>query len=781
MSLISKKTLLSVLLVVSGFNVGSVLAQTSLPVVPKPYSVVQSENGKFEFSETTDVFVDNEFKSEDVHCILSIYKRLNSLFFNELNFNVRNLEAFSQDGSNSDVKWITVRKNDELDVEEYKLIVSENGIKIEAATEAGLFYAFQTLMLASEPDNRNSVPLMEVADKPRFEYRGLMLDVSRFFIPKEDVLRIIDCMSMLKLNKLHLHLTDDNGWRLEIKKYPKLTEVGAWRVNRNNLDFPDRRNSEVGEPVPVGGFYTQKDIKDIVEYAQQRYVEIIPEIDMPGHSNAALAAYPELACPSVDKPIGVVPGMGQGSGSIILCAGNDNVFSFIEDVIDEVAELFPSKYIHIGGDEAWKEYWNKCPRCAERMKAENISHIEELQSYFMRRVSDYVKSKGKHVMGWDELTNGTLPHDVVIFGWQGMGNAALKAAAQGHKFVMTPARLLYLIRYQGPQWFEPLTYFGNNTIKDVYMYEPVQPGWDKNYENLLMGVQASMWTEFCKTPRDVYYQIFPRLVALSEVAWSQKGTKDWNGFADGLDNVLVHLSAKGINYSEAMFNIQHKAVSENGKVKVDLSCDRPDVEIRYTTDGMEPDASSSLYAGPLYIDSDTEIRCATYKNGVKKGETLNLDIDWNLATGKEIISSSPADKVLTNGIRGSKKQSDFEWTEWYTKDDVSFILDLGSKTDISKVTLGCLSYYAMGVNKPKSIIVKLSSDGKEYRESAVRNFSDSEIFKVGNFIEDISFDIADGKRVRYVQVVYKYPGDCPANHLKPDQQSRCRFDEIIVE
>lgn len=776
----SKTTLLSTIFICSLSSADSALAQTSMHIVPKPCSVVQTNNGVFEYSKTTDVFVDSQFNSKNVGSILSIYKHLNALFFNNLNFNVRNVKASGKWSGASGSKCITIKKNDALDAEEYKLVVDNKGIAIESATEAGLFYAFQTLMLASKLDNHSSIPYMELTDKPRFEYRGFMLDVSRYFMPKDDVKKIIDCMSMLKLNKLHLHLTDDNGWRIEIKKYPKLTEIGAWAANRNNQDFTDRYPSNIGEPTPVGGFYTQEDIKEMVKYAQQRYVEIIPEIDMPGHSNAALAAYPELACPSVDVPITVVPGMRQGAGSIIYCAGNDKAFTFLEDVIDEVASLFPSKYIHIGGDEADKDYWSKCPRCAARMKAENISHIEELQSYFMRRISNYVKSKGKSVMGWDELTNSTLPEDVTVFGWRGLGNAALKAAAQGHKFVMTPARLLYLIRYQGPQWFEPLTYFGNNTLKDVYMYEPVQPTWDKNYENLLMGVQASMWTEFCKTSRDVYYQVFPRLVALSEVAWSPKGSKDWNGFAAGLDNVLQHLSAKGINYSEAMYNVQHKAVPENGKVKVSLSCDRPDVEIRYTTDGMEPGASSTLYTSPLYIESESEIRCATYKGGVKMGQTLNLNIDWNLATGKEILSSSPSDKVLTNGIRGSKKQSDFEWTDWYTKKDVSFILDLGANTDIKKVVLGCLSYSGMAVCKPKSIIVKLSSDGKEYRESAAKEFSESEIFKLGNFIEDIPFDISDGKDVRYIQVEYKYAGDCPAYYIKNGQQSRCRLDEIMV-
>lgn len=769
------KYALTLIIFLLSYNMENAMAQSSLPVVPKP---LMADVGceKLKIADSINVFIDPSFNLNEAQSILSIYKVLNGLFFNDVRYHI-----YNRNDEKVDEGDIIMKNNSNLPEEGYKLSVSRKGIVIEASSEVGLFYAFQTLFLFSSPEDKSCIPFMEVADQPRFEYRGFMLDVSRYFLPKEDVFKIIDCMSLLKLNKLHLHLTDDNGWRIEIKKYPALTSVGAWRVNRNNLAFPDRRNSVKGEPTPIGGFYTQEEIREIVNYAQQRYVEIIPEIDMPGHSNAALAAYPELACPSVDKQIGVVPGMGQGSGSIILCAGNEKVFKFLEDVIDEVAVLFPSKYIHIGGDEAWKDYWKKCPRCAQRMKEENILHIEELQSYFMRRISTYVKSKGKNVMGWDELTNGTLPDDVIIFGWQGMGNAALKAAAQGHRFVLTPARLLYLIRYQGPQWFEPLTYFGNNTLKDVYMYEPVQSGWDKKYESLLMGVQASMWTEFCNIPHDVYYQVFPRLVALAEVAWSQKELKDWNSFVDRLDNVLLHLSAKGINYSEAMFNIQHKAVAENGKIKVDLNCERPDVEIRYTTDGMEPDASSSLYREPLYVDSSTQIRCATYKNGVKKGETLKLDVDWNLATGKEIFSENPADKVLTNGIRGSKKQSDFEWTEWYSKDDVSFIVDLGKKTNIKKIGLGCLTHYAMGVNKPKYIVVKLSSDGEKYSTSVKKEFSDKEIFKVGNFIEDIFLDIPDGKNVRYVQIVYAYPGDCPQDHIKPNQQSRCRFDELIIK
>lgn len=556
--------------------------------------------------------------------------------------------------------------------------------------------------------------------------------------------------------------------------------MGAWRVNQTDRPFPDRRNPEPGEPTPIGGYYTQEDMKEIIRYAAGRCIEIIPEIDMPGHSNAALATYPELACPSVDKHICVVPGMGQGSGNIIFCAGNEETFRFLEGVIDEVAELFPSHYIHLGGDEAWKEYWKKCPRCTDRMKQEGITHIEELQSYFMRRMSKYVQSKGKQVMGWDELTNSTLPDGAIIFGWQGMGNAALKAAAQGHRFVMTPARLMYLIRYQGPQWFEPLTYFGNNTLKDVYSYEPVGADWKENYESLLMGLQASMWTEFCNSAEDVTYQVFPRLAALAEVAWSPKGHKDWYRFVKSLDNYLYLLRSKGIRYSEAMFNIQHKAVAENGKVKVTLECERPDVAIRYTTDGMEPDISSPVYTAPLIVDHGGEIRCATFDGTGKMGKTLTLDMGWNLATGKEVISPNVSDKLLTNGVRGSLKQSDFEWTEWYTPEDASFTVDLGKASPVSRVVLGCLTHYAMGVHKPAGITVEVSADGQHFTKAASRTFTKQEIFKEGNFIEDLSFQITGGKAVRYVKVTTTDAGMCPEDHLKPGQQSRYRFDEIQV-
>lgn len=674
--------------------------------------------------------------------------------------------------------------------ESYSLQVKKEGILIKASTLSGFFYAIQTLRLVLPAQIENRVirqdidwiiPAMEMTDGPRFPYRGLMLDVSRYFIPKEEVLKIIDCMALLKLNKLHLHLTDDNGWRIEIKKYPRLTEVGAWRVNREYSPFPDRRNPSPEEPTPIGGYYTQDQMKEIINYAQQRQIEIIPEIDMPAHSNAALAAYPEYACPVVNKFIGVLPGLGGSNADIIYCAGNDKTFDFLQGIIDEIAELFPSEYIHIGGDEAWKTHWKECPLCQARIKKEHLQDEEDLQGYFMRRISKYVQEvKGKKVMGWDELTNSKLPEGVTIFGWQGFGNAALKAAAQGHPFIMTPARLLYLIRYQGPQWFEPLTYFGNNTLKNVYDYEPIQKNWDPSYANLLMGVQGSMWTEFCSSPRDVTYQIFPRLAAVAEVAWSARDSKDWPAFLKALDHYLTHLDAKGIIYAKSMYNIQHKVTPTDNKLNVKLECERPDVEIHYTTDGTEPLATSPLYKQELVIDKEVLLQAATFVNGKQKGKKLILPLQRNKATAKSLQGLPKEADILVNGVRGSLKQTDFEWFTGDASKPLSFTVDLQKTEKINECAVGCITNYGMGVHKPRTFKVEISTDNQTFTLAEEREYSDNEIFKEGNFIEDLSIKTKDVV-ARYIRFTLETPGKCPEDHVRPGQASRIYLDEIIIK
>ena len=662
-------------------------------------------------------------------------------------------------------------------------------IEVRAAAGSGFFYAMQTLrqMLPVGIENGGGsdavwrVPAVHIEDAPRFGFRGMLLDVSRYFVPKEEVLRLVECMSMLKINKLHLHLTDDNGWRIEIKKYPKLTDVGAWRVEREGVPFPARRNPQPGEATPSGGYYTQDDIREIVAYAADRYIEVIPEIDMPAHANSALAAYPELACPVVDKYIGVLPGIGGSNADIIYCAGNDRVFDFLQDVLDEVMALFPSRYIHLGGDEAWKTHWKSCPLCQARIAAEHLEDEEALQGWFMQKMCSYVRSRGREVIGWDELTNSRLPEGVIIDGWQGMGNAALKAAAQGHRFIMTPARIMYLIRYQGPQWFEPLTYFGNNTLADVYEYEPVQPRWPAEYEQLLMGVQACMWTEFCSSPRDVEYQLFPRLTALAEVAWCPKDSKNWPEYLTRLDAFLPRLEAHGVTVARSMFNIQHRVMPHDGRLQVTLECIRPDVEIRYTVDGSLPTAESALYEGALTVGRDvTTVKCATFAGGRRMGEVLELPLVWHKATAAAFVDAAADDGLMVNGLHGSLKQTDFEWKTWNDCSHVSMTLDLGSVDALHGITLGFINNFGMAVHRPRSIRISLSDDNKTFTEVETRNFTPAEIYREGTSRADESFDLG-GRRARYVWIELRGPAPCPDDHVRPGKAVQVCIDEIEVD
>ena len=752
------------------------LTPSPISIVPCPVRVVPGK-GNFTFSDKTVFSVENHEQAVIARNFIDLFKKSSGI--------IPQLTMGSSEKSH--VRFTT---DSSLKSEAYLLEVTPQQILVKASDTKGFFYALQTIRLLLPPaieGNQRAkcldwnIPTVTIQDEPRFGYRALMLDVARFFIPKENVLRIIDCMAMLKINTLHFHLTDDNGWRLEIKKYPRLTETGAWRVNRMDVPFYFRRNPEPGEPTPIGGFYTQEDVKEMVAYAAERQIEIIPEIDMPAHSNAALAAYPELTCPIVKSYIGVIPGLGGGNSGVIYCAGKDSAFTFLQNVLDEVMALFPSRYIHLGGDEAQKGYWEKCPLCQARMKNEHLDNEEDLQGYFMKRMSDYVCSKGRKVIGWDELTNSSfLPEGVIIQGWRGLGTAALKAAEQGHPFIMTPARIMYLIRYQGPQWFEPQTYFGNNTLKDIYDYEPVQADWKPEYASLLMGVQASMWTEFCNKPEDVDYLVFPRLAALAEIAWTQPEKKDWTSFLKAMDIYNEHLTAKGIVYARSMYNIQQTVTPVDGHLEVNLECIRPDVEIHYTLNGSNPAMSSHRYDGPIRVTKTQMVKAATFMNGKQMGETLELQLTWNKATAKPLLGNKKNEMLLVNGLRGSLKYTDFEWCNWSRNDSISFTIDLLGKEKLNKFAIGCITNYGMGAHKPKMIRVEVSDDNRTYHTMGELNFSPKEIYLEGTFRNDYSLDMG-GVSARYVRVTAKGAGICPKDHVRPDQEARIYFDEVMIE
>ena len=773
-----KRYILIILILLSPLTVflqADNLTSPLISIVPRPTQIVPG-SGNFTFSAKTAFAVENQEQAAIARNFIDLFTRAAGI--------TPALNVGSKEGQ---IRFVT---DFSFKTEAYLLEITPQQILIKASDTKGFFYALQSVRqllpatIESEQPVQNiawSVPAMTVRDEPRFGFRGLLLDPVRCFIPKENVLRIIDCMAMLKINKLHFHLTDDNGWRIEIKKYPRLTEVGAWRVDRMDVPFHSRRNPKRGELTPIGGFYTQEEIREIVAYAVDRQIEVIPEIDVPAHSNAALAAYPQFACPVVKDFIGVLPGLGGRNSEIIYCAGNDSVFTFLQDVFDEILALFPSRYIHVGGDEARKTNWEKCPLCQKRMRKQHLANEEDLQGYFMKRISDYLRKKGREVIGWDELTNSSfLPEESIILGWQGMGTAALKAAEKGHRFIMTPARIMYLIRYQGPQWFEPVTYFGNNTLKDVFDYEPVQKDWKPEYESLLMGIQACMWTEFCNKPEDVDYLLFPRLAALAEVAWTAAGTKDWTGFLKRMDVYNSHIAEKGIVYARSMYNIQQTVTPVDGHLEVSLECIRPDVEIYYTLNGSNPAMSSHRYDGPICVTKTQMVKAATFMNGKQMGETLELPLTWNKATAKPLLDNKKNEMLLVNGLRGSLKYTDFEWCNWSRNDSISFTIDLQSQEKLNKLAIGCITNYGMGAHKPKMIRVEVSDDNRTYYAIGELNFSPEEIYQEGTFRNDYSIDMG-GVSARYVRVTAEGAGICPDEHVRPGQEARVYFDEVIIE
>jgi hexosaminidase len=588
---------------------------------------------------------------------------------------------------------------------------------------------------------------------------------------------MIDVAARLKLNKLHLHLCDDNGWRLEIKSQPKLTKVGAWRVHRDEY-FPMRENAKEGEPTPDGGFYTQKEMREIVQYAADRNITIIPEIEMPAHSIGALASYPEYTCPVVDHFFGVLPGIGGNEASTIFCAGNEKVYTFLQKILDEVMAIFPSEYIHIGGDEADKTNWRACPLCNELMQKQGITDYEALQGYFMDCMIKYVNSRGRKAIGWDEVTIGKPKEDITIFGWRGDGTAAVKYAKEtGRRFVMTPAKTLYLIRYQGPQWFEPFTYFGNNTLQDVYEYEAVKDDWSDNLKAQMWGIQGSMWTEFCNSAADVEHQVFPRLVALADAAWRQPGTADWQGFLTRLDRFTPYLERKNINYAKSMYNIDHKVIDGH----VELKCIRPDVQIRYTINGMEPSNNSPIYVAPLPVDCSKTIRVNTFKGDTIMGETLTLRLNVNKATGKTVTSPNHKSGMLytlTNGLRGSERNSDFEWAGWHNG-TADFVVDLGEKTHISSISLGALAHSGLCIAAPKTVYVYVSDDNYTYNLIKTINVDEKDVFAKSATILNLTCDNLD-INAQFVKFVAINPGAVPLGFPRETAATWMYFDEITI-
>ncbi len=750
-------------------------------VVPQPKHYVESESTqRFEFNASTQWVL----PAEETEQFWSVVEPLATSFERVAGFD------YQSSVKRAKRNFVEVKIDSSLGEEEYKLQVESDRVVITAATHRGVFYATQTIrqLLPSQfessaqvADVAWSLPLVEVQDAPSIGYRGFMIDVSRYFMPKEDLLEVIDIMGMLKLNTLQFHLVDDNGWRIEIKRYPKLTEIGAWSVDREEY-FSARKGPEPGEPTTKGGFYTQDDIREIVAYAAQRAIEVIPEIEMPAHTMSSLAAYPEMACCAEDKFFGVLPGyVGHNNYTPTYCAGKEEVYEFLENILLEVMELFPSDRIHVGGDEAPAQYWAECKHCQEIMKRNGYTDPHMVQSYFMKRMGEFIASKGKVLVGWDELVDSPMPENAMIVGWRGDGSGAFKAGELGHKYVMAPARTLYFIRYQGPQWFEPRTYFGNVTLEDVYNYKHLPDDLPQVTRDNFVGTQACLWCEFVDNTEDAQYLIYPRLMAHSENAWCSYDELNWGSFLGRLDGVVERLDVMDIEYARSMYNLDHKVEPKGGKLSVAVSSIRPDVEVRYSLKNNIARPFDPIWSGDISLESSTTIAAATFKDGVQLGQTLLLPISFNKATAKPIrcVGVKVPVERLVNGVRGSDKPSDFEWCGWYRVDG-GFVVDLEGVEKISRISLGEIMDNTLAVGLAKRVVVSCSTDGENYTTLLDHCRAQDECFEQVIEVKSLCVTGLDVE-ARYVKVEFENPGKITDHLPRGGQDCYIYFDEIVIE
>lgn len=613
--------------------------------------------------------------------------------------------------------------------EAYTLDITGRKATVKASSESGFRYAIQTVkqMLPAEifgkkaaPDKDWSLRCASIEDSPRFPYRGLHMDVARHFFSTDEVKKILDVMETYKMNRLHWHLTDDQGWRIEIKKYPKLTEVGSVRKGTMVLKHWDELDN-----IPHGGYYTQEEIRDVVRYAESKGITIVPEIDLPGHMVAALATYPELGCTGGPYEVRCTWGVADE----VLCIGNEKTFEFLEGILDEVMELFPSEYIHIGGDECPKVSWEKCPKCQAKIKELGLKDDGEfkaehyLQSYVTKRIEEYLNSKGRKIIGWDEILEGELSPNATVMSWRG-SEGGIKASKMGHDVIMTPNSHFYLDYYQALDTdSEPFGIGGYNPIEKVYSYEPFTDDMDAEARSHIIGIQANLWTEYIATDEHLEYMYFPRAAAVSEVQWTMPENKNWDRFLAGLSHVVAIYDVMGVNYAKTAFEILSE-VNVNPKkncVEVTLAT-QGNAPIRYTLDGSQPDGNSLLYTHPIEIRSGCTLKATAIRDGMQT-KTTTLVFDENKALGRPIsLNSEPLPKYkygapysLVDGLRGTFSYSTGAWAGWLGN-PVDVTVEMDGRTPYSSVVLSTLVQKGEDIFNPLDLTVLTSEDNVTFNE-----------------------------------------------------------------
>lgn len=651
------------------FHAHPILAQSFIPVPLK----MEQGTGSFLLSEKTKLYTN--LQGGEAELWENYLKALP----------VQLKEARMKDRKQMLFLLITPKTTQLPSPESYTLSVTSQRIEIRATSGAGLFYGMQTLLQLMQPASTGSysVPSVEIEDTPRFAYRGLMLDVSRHFSTKEFIKKQIDALAYYKINRLHLHLTDAAGWRLEIKKYPLLTDFAAWRTDPTWKKWWNggRKYLRYDEPGASGGYYTQDDIREILEYARQHYITVIPEIEMPSHSEEVLAAYPQLSC------------SGEPYKNSDFCVGNEETFTFLENVLTEVMELFPSEYIHVGGDEAGKSAWKTCPKCQKRMKDEHLANVDELQSYLIHRIEKFLNNHGRRLLGWDEILQGGIAPNATVMSWRGE-EGGIAAVTSGHHAIMTPGAYCYLDSYQDAPYSQPEAIGGYLPLKKVYAYDPVPASLTAEQAKLVYGVQGNLWVEYIPTPEHVEYMIYPRMLALAEVAWSAPERKSWPDFHTRALSAVADLQKKGYH-------------------PFDLS-----KEIGSRPESLQPVSHLALGKKVTYNSSYSPHYPA-------QGNT-----------------------ALTDGIRGDWTYGDGSWQGFISDNRLDVTIDMEKETPIHSITAAFMQVVGAEVFLPETVIISISDDGINFTELQKQHFEVSKETPIR--FTDISWQgEAKGRYVRY--------------------------------
>lgn len=666
--------------------------------------------------------------------------------------------------------------------EAYNIHVSPKNIIISGTTEAGVFYGIQTLRksIPVKQTAKIEMPAVQISDAPRFGYRGMMLDASRHFSTLDSVKRWIDMLVLHNMNVFHWHLTDDQGWRIEIKKYPGLTEIGSKRT-----ETVIGRNTGKYDGIPHGGFYTQAEAREIVAYAAERYIDVIPEIDMPGHMLGALAPYPELGCTGGPYEVWRMWGISDD----VLCMGNPKTFTFITDVLNEIMDIFQSKYVHIGGDECPKTNWKKCPKCQAKitelgLKADEHHTAEErLQSHFITYADKVVNARGRKIIGWDEILEGGLAPNATVMSWRGMGGG-IEAAKLGHDVIMTPNTHLYFDYYQTKDTKEePLAIGGFSSVENVYNLQPQPSSLTEEQKNRIIGVQANLWREYIKSFRHAEYMVMPRMAALSEVQWTKTANKNYDDFLKRLLNLIEIYKQNNYNYAKHLFDISADFVPKDGALHVTLKT-MDDAPIYYTTDGTTPDKTAKRYTGVFKIKKDADLKAVVIR-GDEKSRILNEKITYSKASMKKIKALQPVNRqyqyrgisTLVDGLKGTENYRTGRWIG-FLGNDLEAVIDLETPTEITEIIMSAYVVKGDWIFGARSLSILSSVDGENFSPLASEKYPVlNQTDRNGIYEYKLEFNQT---KTRYVKIVAETEKSMPEWHGGRGKPAFLFVDEITL-